>query len=459
MRRLTNRAHFAVGINAAAVAGACCGAIQPEERPNIVLILADDLGYNDVGFHGCKEIPTPHLDRLAASGVQFSSGYVTHAYCSPSRAALLTGRYQQRFGHECNPMFDPDDETQGLPVGELTIADVLKSAGYVTGLVGKWHLGDAKPFHPNCRGFDYFFGFSGGEHCYFGETLPWSGILQRNGVPVPKEDVTYLTDDFAQECQEFIRRNRRNPFFLFASFTAPHVPDQATPRYLRRVEHLEGDRRMYAALICGLDDAVGRIVDELDRLDLSENTLIFFLSDNGGRHDGSDNRPFRGHKGRNYEGGVRVPFVASWPGRIRPDQVIDYPVSALDIAATSFAIAGAVHPYPEKMDGVNLMPWLDGKRTDAPHEALFWRVSGGWDWAVRRGNDKLCSPGWTDELELYDLKTDAGELRDLSAAKPETAAELKAAYERWNAENVAPLWMDPHKENVMKERKAAGLDH
>ncbi|MCZ6793384.1 MAG: sulfatase-like hydrolase/transferase, partial [Planctomycetota bacterium] len=288
-----------------------------ESRPNVVLILADDLGYADVGMHGCRDIPTPNIDRLAASGVRCMSGYSAHPFCSPMRASLMTGRYQHRFGYERNIAYDPHNRHMGLPESETTIATRLRQAGYATGMVGKWHLGAARPFHPRRRGFDFFYGFLGGGHNYFSVDLlrpvgeGYFQPLERNGKP---EDLTaYLTTALSRSAVGFIESHREKPFFLYVAYNAPHTPMQAPQEYLD--EAARGSpaapesgrpsgatktqptkRQIYSAMVHAMDDGIGEILRCLERLKLRERTLVFFLSDNGGpeRSNASRNDPLRG---------------------------------------------------------------------------------------------------------------------------------------------------------------------
>lgn len=413
------------------------------DKPNIVFIVGDDMGYADVGFHGCKDIPTPHLDKLAASSVRFTNGYVTGPYCSPTRAGLLTGRYQQRFGHE----FNPGGAMQGMPVGEQTIADRLGAAGYKTALVGKWHLGSQSDMHPQARGFQQFFGFLGGAHDYFAD----QGILRG------KEQITeeaYLTDAFAREAVAFIEQNKANPFFLYLAFNAVHTPLQADDPRLQKFASIENkQRRTYAAMMSAMDDGIGLVLAKLQAAGLEKNTLVCFISDNGGPTmpgvtiNGSSNAPLRGSKRTTLEGGIRVPFLVSWPGTIEPGK-FEQPAIQLDLHATALVAAGVQTTPAMKLDGVNLLPHLRGEAKAPPHDALYWRF--GPQTAIRVGDYKLVrydtaadltgKPPTTSPAKLYNLQDDIGETKDLAADMPEKVKELQAQWDAWNKDNVAPLW-------------------
>ncbi len=417
-----------------------------EKKPNILVIVGDDMGYADVGFHGCKDIPTPHLDALAASGARFTNGYVTGPYCSPTRAALLTGRYQNRFGHE----FNPGGNEAGLSLSETTLADRLKAAGYATGLVGKWHLGNNAAMHPQQRGFDEFFGFLGGAHSYF----PADGILR--GTETVKE-TEYLTDAFGREAVSFIDRHKTQPWFLYLAFNAVHTPMEAAKDDLAKFSHIiDPVRREYVAMMVAMDDAIGSVRKKLTDSDLERDTLVFFISDNGGpvmkgvTINGARNEPLRGSKRTTLEGGIRVPFIISWPGRVKP-AVVDAPVIQLDIHATAIAAAGVIAKPEWKLNGVNQLPFLLGEKSDTPHPALYWRF--GQQMAVRAGDFKLVrcdtaadkSPGkqGVTESKLYNLRDDIGESKDLSAAMPDKVKELQALWDTWNSSNIQPGWGNP----------------
>jgi len=421
-----------------------------QEKPNILLILADDLGYADVGFHGSEDIPTPNIDRIAAEGVRCTDAYVTYPVCAPSRAGLITGRQPQRFGFERNPALDDTDPTIGLDRSEITLADYLKQAGYATGCIGKWHLGEHPSLRPNARGFDYYYGFTAGGHDYFpgeyakdraaGRKNAYNTPLLRNGEPV--EETGYLTDILTREGLDFIRRNQEKPFFLFMSYNAPHTPLQASQEYLDRFKHIKDKkRRTYAAMVSALDDGTGALLDLIEELDLQEDTLIFFLSDNGGPTytNASSNKPLRGTKSHLYEGGVRVPFAVAWPGTLPAGTVYRKPISSMDIMATALALAG-VEPDPTRpLDGVNLIPYLTGQSDSTPHETLWWRKFDQEAFAIRHGNLKLVrfkSP----EANLYDLGEDLTESNPLDEQQPEKAEELYARWTEIETEMIEPAF-------------------
>ncbi|MCU0963176.1 MAG: sulfatase-like hydrolase/transferase, partial [Pirellulaceae bacterium] len=377
-------------------------------------------------------------------GVRFTNGYVSGPYCSPTRAGLMTGRYQQRFGHEFNP-----SGHDGLPTAEMTLADRLKVAGYATGLVGKWHLGGQPEMHPLRRGFDEFFGFLGGSHDYFRP----AGILRGTEAVAELE---YTTDDFGREAVDFIERHRDRPWFLYLSFNAVHTPMQATDERLARFAGTtDARRRTYNAMMLAMDEAIGRVRSTLVEAGLEQHTLVVFLSDNGGPTmrgttiNGARNTPLRGAKRTTLEGGIRVPFVISWPGRIAPG-VFERPVIQLDAHVTALAAAGIALPPDGQLDGVDLFPYLAGQKAEAPHDALYWRL--GEQMAVRVGDYKLVRyDGNADAVgdepaealigpRLYNLADDVGETHDLAAAMPEKMNELQAKWDAWNATLVPPLW-------------------
>jgi arylsulfatase A-like enzyme len=430
----------------AALATAGHAAARP---PNVVLVVSDDQGYADLGFHGSKDIPTPHLDALAASGTVCTAGYVTFPVCSPSRAGFLSGRHGARFGYDTNPdQRTTNAHAAGLPLSERTMADALRAAGYRTGLVGKWHLGLEPYFHPNERGFDEFFGFVGGGHQYW-QWKPGEGYtapLIRNHDVVPGTEKRYLTDLLSDEAVAFVERNRAQPFFLYLAFNAPHSPLQASPEYLQRVPHLSGRRQIYAAMLVALDDGVGRLRQKLAELGLERDTLVLFISDNGGplQDNASNNAPLRGHKSQVWEGGIRVPYVVSLPGKVGAGARYDRPVSTLDFLPTALALAGIDSRGKPGLEGVNLLPYLGGERPGDPHEYLYWRHRNG-SWAVRSDDWKLVHE--VDGKEsLFNLTRDIGETTDLTKSQPDVAARLRAAWATWNTSNATSIpWLAPGK--------------
>jgi arylsulfatase A-like enzyme len=428
------------------------GAETSARKPNILVLLADDLGYADLSVQGSREVATPHIDSIARNGVRCTNGYVSCPYCSPTRAGLLTGRYQQRFGHEFNPqLFNKGGAGQGLHPNEVTLAARLQAAGYATGAVGKWHLGEEDKFHPLNRGFQEFFGFLPGAHSYLQTDDKNYGPLYRGRQRVEIDG--YLTQVLAREAAAFIDRHQKEPFFLYLAFNAVHTPLQATDPLLKKFAHVtDPARRTYLAMTAGLDEAVGRVLGKLREVGLEEQTLVFFLSDNGGpigkfAPNGSRNTPLRGSKGDTWEGGIRVPFLVQWKGKLPAGKVYDHPVIQLDIHPTALAVAG-VEAKPEwKLDGVNLVPFLEGKDSDPPHAALFWRF--GEQMAIRRGDWKLVKPDLATDAQfgniakqpmLFDLATDIREQTDLAAQHPEKVKELLETWQEWNTGLIPAAW-------------------
>jgi arylsulfatase A-like enzyme len=424
------------------------------QNPKIILIVTDDLGYNDVGFNGCKDIPTPHIDRIAKAGVVFTSGHVTYGVCSPSRAGLLTGRYQYRFGYERNPLYVPADSLMGLPLSEETMADVLGRSGYTSMLIGKWHLGAHKSLHPLKRGFNEFFGFLGGGHQYFpekwklqnpedanGEGESYLTKLNRNYEVV--EETEYLTDALSREAVSFVERNQQNPFFLYLAYNAPHTPLQASEKYLSRFQHIQNPkRRTYAAMVSAVDDGVGRLLDKLTETDQLDNTIIIFLSDNGGptSDNASNNAPLRGQKGSVFEGGIRVPFAIQWNHKIPANTTYDKPIIALDIFSTVLAnIKGAAKPK-NTLDGVNLLPFLTHKINKTPHDFLFWRMFDKKDYAIINKNEQKMVI-LKDSTYLYDLKKEINEKTNLMEQQNTLAEEMGKAKATWEKGMIAPTFL------------------
>jgi arylsulfatase A-like enzyme len=450
MTRIVRMPHVVV-----AIAFLLCGgqiALGQTRPPNIVLLVADDMGYADIGVHGSKDIPTPNIDALARAGVRFTDAYVTGPYCSPTRAGLLTGRYPQRFGHEFNLGVSGQF---GLPLSETTLADRLRAAGYRTAVFGKWHLGGGEKFHPMSRGFDEFFGFLGGEHSYLDTAA--DGVDPILDGRKPATAMTYLTDTLADRAVDFIRREKERPFLLYLAFNAVHTPMHATDKYLARFKDTaDPQRRAYAAMLSAMDDAIGRTIATIRDEKLEENTLVIFFSDNGGPTmlgttiNGSSNGPLRGSKRQTWEGGIRVPFIIRWKGRVPEGKIDPRPIIQLDVLPTALAAASIPLGNESKIDGVNLLPFITGRNQGMPHEALYWRLGG--MMAIRKGDWKLVKtqegplppdPSTLSDLsaaELYNLATDIRETRNLAHIDPLKARELADQWHRWNRELARPLW-------------------
>ncbi len=429
-------------------------------KPNFILLLADDLGYGDIGCYGSPDVPTPNIDALAKNGVLCTDGYVSCAVCSPSRAAILTGRYQHRFGHEFNSG-PPAREAEigfGLPLTE-TIAPVhLKRAGYRSGMFGKWHLGVRPAYHPMERGFDEFFGFLTGANAFAISKTPGTHAVETSDAnstipdtrpnPIYRgrqivEETRYLTDAFADEAAAFIDRNHSRPFFLYVPFNAVHTPLHATRKYWDRFPKIQNPKhRALAAMTSAMDDAVGRIVAKVREHKLERDTLIVFLSDNGcpAITGAGTNHPLNGEKVTYYEGGIRIPFILQWTGTLPAGKTFSHPVVSRDLLPTFLTAAGL---KPSGMDGVDLIPYLTGKQTGAPHDALYWR--GGKARAVRMGKWKLIEFGGS-YTKLYDLSTDIGERTDLSAKHPDVVNELRRSWKAWNDTMMAPRWPPRYRE-------------
>jgi arylsulfatase A-like enzyme len=450
-----------VGLITPAGASADSATAATTERPNILVIVSDDQGFGDTGFQGCQDISTPNLDALAKAGLRCTNGYVSHPFCSPSRAGLMTGRYQARFGHEHNPRYDPSDHREGLPLSEKILPQFLKSAGYVTGWIGKWHLGAAPEFLPQNRGFMETFGFIGGAHQY----LNWQPDpkaeyripIVRDGNPVEVKE--HLTVAFGHEAADFVSRHNSQPWFLYLAFNAPHAPLQPTAERLARFAAIKDKtRRAYAAQVSLLDDAIGETLDALRRTGQSRRTLVFFFSDNGAPLDagpnGGSNLPLRGGKHTVYEGGIHVPFLVCWPDQIRGGRVYTQVVSSLDVFATALACAGVPMPADRPYDSVNLLPFLTGKTGGSPHDRLFWRMDAAMGGnslqaAVRDGDNKLVRIRVNPD-QLFDLSTDLGETRNLANSQPQTLTKLNGFLDAWfsqMAKHIAfPGQQGPEKE-------------
>ncbi len=460
-------------------------AVESPAKPNIVVILADDLGYGDVSANGGTVIDTPNIDALAAQGVRLTDGYVAHPVCSPSRAGFYTGRYQQRFGFEYNVA--GRDTQIGLPTDQTTIANVLKDAGYATGLVGKWHQGKKREYHPMSRGFDEYFGMLAGGSTYIDSRLPGVESWPVENAPTTRSDANaifdgfeqieveeYITDVFADKAVDFIDRHKDKPFFLMMTPNTPHTPLQATKKYTDRYKHIEAlNERIYAGMVSSLDDMVGAVTAKLRDAGLEENTLVVFFSDNGcaGYVNGAcSNGPLNGFKRYHWEGGIRIPFILRWPERLPAGTTYAQPAISLDLFATFAAAAGSA---ATAQDGVNLLPYLRGENNDAPHEYLFWRAKpnhavrwGNWKmWKIRKSAQKLeesnDSTGrlpakdyeWDAPLGyltlLYDLSNDIGERTNVADENPEIVKQLEDAWAKWDAELVDPSW--PPNRSALRE--------
>jgi arylsulfatase A-like enzyme len=456
---------------------------QTQKGPNIVVIVADDLGHGDIASYG-GDVPTPRIDSIAQGGVRFTAGYVTAPVCNPSRAGLMSGRYQQRWGQEFNyQTATPDGAPRSsLPQVERTLGSAMKAQGYTTGAIGKWHLGMQPGYHPLDRGFDEFFGMASGTR-YVDRSWPnihvYDGLTRfdrsqppgdsesddpvrnaRRGLFRGREDAPleeYVTDQLAKEAVAFIDRHRAEPFFLYVAFNAPHAPLETTDPYYQRVPQFSDERkRIHAAMIVALDDGVGRILDRLQEIGVAENTLVVFTSDNGGPEvtdaDGRCNAPYVGHKRNLYEGGIRLPYMIRWPARVRAGATFTEMVSTLDLFPTLLAAAGAKPDADaaRPLDGVDLLPFIarDAKKDapegapprGAPHESLFWRS--GANGAVRQGRYKLIfggapsggAPSGGNLVRLYDLERDPKEANDLSASMPDRVTAMRKAWDAWNAQ-------------------------
>ncbi|MHC4908424.1 MAG: sulfatase-like hydrolase/transferase [Planctomycetota bacterium] len=405
---------------------------------NVVIIVSDDAGYADFSMHGSDVMRTPRLDALAAAGVRFTQGYVSASVCSPSRAGLLTGRHQQRFGHEFNipPRYS---EENGLPVEEATLADLLSGAGYRSIALGKWHLGYAPHFHPLSRGFDDFHGFLQGSRSYRPIKGNRLNRLLRDRAPAP-ETFEYMTDELGHQAATYIEAHREKPFFLYLAYNAVHGPMHALEADLAAVDGVDKPRRRkLVAMTHALDRSIGTVLDALERTGVAERTLVIFINDNGGAtNNASVNAPLRGTKGTPFEGGLRVPFVMRWPGHIPAGLVYQHPVSALDIVPTALAAAGVEAETTRPLDGVDLIPFLKAATTERPHQTLHWRR--GPSWAIRDGDWKLLQPKDGSAPMLFDLAADEAETTNLAAEHPERVAALRSMHADWSRTLATPRW-------------------
>jgi arylsulfatase A-like enzyme len=410
-----------------------CVSAQAADKPNFVLILADDLGYGELGFQGYnKDCPTPNLDALAAKGTRFTQGYIAATYCSPSRAGLMTGRYPTRFGHE----FNGGGLGFGLPMTETTVANRLKSLGYTTCAVGKWHLGDQVFNEPTKRGFDEYMGCLANPGSYY-KPSKWRDSLNK---VTPGKDF-YTTDAFADRACNFIERNKDRPFFLYLPFNAVHAPLEATQKYLDRFPKLTGKRKIFCAMQSAMDDACGKVAAKIHDLGLDDKTMIVFLSDNGGptKSTTSSNGPLRGFKMTTNEGGTRIPFFMVWPGHVNAGKTYDKPVMNLDMLPTFVTAAGGTVEESWKLDGVDILPYVTGQKTESAHPTMYWRY--GDQWAIIDGDWKMVVSR-VDNLKprLINLANDLSEENDVATSEPDKVTELTAKWKTWSAEQHKPLW-------------------
>ena len=441
--------------------------LSPETRPNIVLIMCDDLGYADVGFTGGKEIQTPSIDALARGGTICNSGYVCHPFCGPSRMGMMAGRYPHNFGAPYNlPPSALNIEawkSKGIPVEETLISKVLQDAGYFTGIVGKWHMGFAPEYHPNKRGFDDFYGFLGGGHDYMPERYVATYARQKkagkkvfNEYIVPLQhnrkevkETEYMTDALSREGARFIKEasGKDKPFFLFVSYNAPHTPLQAKEEDLKHYANIEDEtRRTYCAMVHAVDRGVGRLVETLEATGQAKDTLIVFLSDNGGKTGkGADNSPLKRGKGSVYEGGIRVPMFFHWPDQVPAGKKIDWPVSALDFYPTFANLADANVPEGRSIDGKDILEGLLSGKDPREGEPLFSmrHYAAFSNLGIRVDNWKACCVG--KRWALFDVVGDPGEESDLSGQRTELLDKMIEAAEDWAESHTQPQWFHTEK--------------
>lgn len=408
-----------------------------EKTPNIIIILLDDAGYADFGFMGSEDLDTPHIDSLAKAGVVFTDAHVSATVCAPSRAGIITGKYQQRFGFEANHTGDENSGDVGLSDDVVTIADIFKQNNYKTIAIGKWHLGATESDHPNNRGFDEFYGFLAGGRSYFPLKNPSNvQMLQQNGQRITFDG--YLTDALGNRSVSFIEENKDQPFFMYLSYNAVHTPMEAKVEDLEKYK--DHPRKHLAAMTWSLDENVGKLRNKLKELGILENTLIFFLSDNGGAHNNdSKHGPLKGWKGNKFEGGHRVPFVVSWPSKIKPNREFNGLTSALDIFTTSIAVAGIETNEDLVLDGVNLLPYLLEEKSGNPHAELYWRKLD--ESAARIGEFKLVKLNGFGST-MYNLSEDLGETKDLSNTDSIKFNQLLNGYSKWESQLMDPLWFE-----------------
>jgi arylsulfatase A-like enzyme len=433
------------------VAAASAALAANSTKPNLIIFYSDDLGWGELGCQGNSEIPTPHTDSIAKNGIRFTNGYVAATYCSPSRAGLMTGRYPTRFGHEFNSVAN----AVGLRADQTTLATRLKALGYATVAIGKWHLGNQPENRPTKRGFDEFFGTLNNTP-FFHPTNFIDSRLSNDVRPVTDPNF-YTTDAYADRAVDWLERNKGQPWFLYLPFNAQHAPLEAPKKHLDRFPKITDEKRkLFAAMMAGMDDAIGRVLAKVRALGEEENTIVFYIADNGGptASTTSSNGPLRGFKMTTYEGGPRVPFLAQWKGKWPAGKTYDFPVINLDVLPTIIAAAGAKPEASWGLDGVDLTPYVTGANAARPHQTLYWRY--GPQWAVRHGDMKLVvSRGGGGQPELYNLAADIGESKDLAAAQPAKVKELQALWDKWSAEQAPPSAPDSTATNKKGGKKKA----
>jgi arylsulfatase A-like enzyme len=418
------------------------------KRPNFLIIYADDLGFGETGVQGCTDIPTPHIDSIAKNGLRCTQGYVAATYCGPSRAGLMTGKYPTRFGYEFNAIA----RQSGLSLKEITIADRLKKLGYATAAIGKWHLGDPAEYHPTKRGFDEFYGTLANTP-FFHPTKFIDSKISAEVQAIADQDF-YTTEKYAQRSVDFLERNRDQPWLLYLPFNAQHAPLQAPKKYLDRFASIKDEKRQtFAAMMSAMDDAVGIVLAKIKAIGQEQNTLVFFIADNGGptQSTTSNNGILRGFKMTTFEGGTHVPFFIQWKGTLPEGKEYNMPVMNLDVLPTCLAAAGSPVDVSAGLDGVDLVPFLTGRTPVSPHETMYWRF--GEQWAIRHGDWKLVvSKGGSGKPELYNLAKDMSESSDLAIGDPKRVAELQKLYDAWSAQQAEPTVKDAKAKKAKKNK-------
>jgi len=441
-RKSTRRSFLqSIGKGAAVLAlgsAAASAADQLARKPNVIVILTDDQGSVDVNCYGAKDLITPHMDALAKSGVRFGQFYAGAPVCSPSRAALITGRYPQRAQLASNA-----GGNRGMPAAQLTMAEVFKSAGYRTALFGKWHLGEALDFSPNAQGFDEFLGHKVGCIDNYSHFFYWSGPNRHDLWKNTKEhfeDGTYFPDIMVREAKRFVTANKDRPFFLFLPFNTPHYPLQAERKFVKMYDKMKDiKRKRYASFVTSLDDKIGQVIAAVDKLGLRKDTIIIFQSDHGHSVEvrtfggGGSAGPYKGHKFTCWEGGLRVPAMISWPGKIPSGQVRDQVACSIDWLPTvaQYCKLGKIK---RKIDGKSLLPVIESAKAPSAHEVLHWSACG--MWAVREGKWKLVSAGKSAGLFLSDMEQDVTETKNLAGKFPDVVTRLKRLHQQWSREVV-----------------------